>query len=357
MTPAPSLSNNREARNFLPPQLLSHKGFSLLEVLIALTIMATVSAFMFPALIQFQDQGVREISKNDLADRAQRLSIYLSRELGMAGFMLGRRPEPSITVNTTNYDATILVNNSNNADDEITILKAESFFPKVVAFENVASGGTNIKIEIPRDEFQTSNGNLISSADDRRAHLGLQADTSYNNIAFENHKRGYPLLNDADKGVQFTGITAAVVQATIKLKAGDDLREDISEGSEILKVRAKRFYVATSGGESQLLIDDLSAPPATILDRSVDGFQVRYLIDGTWEDNPAHAEDIRVIRFYLLVRSLNPQKGLTNTTDYSSQMGPKTGSNIPAGTYGPYNDAFRRLVITEDVEVKNYVAR
>jgi len=312
---------------------------------------------MFPTLIQFQDQGIKEISKNDLADRAQRLSLYLSRELGMAGFMLGRRPEPSITVNTTNYDATILVNNSNNADDEITILKAESFFPKVVAFENVASGATSIKIEIPRAEFQNSNGNLISSADERRGHLGLQADTSYNNIAFENHKRGYPLLNDADKGVKFTGITAAVVQATIKLKASDGLREDISQGSEILKVRSKRFYVATVDGESRLLMDDLTASPIPILDRSIDGFQVRYLIDGTWEDDPDHAEDIRVIRFYLLVRSLSPQKGLNNTTDYSSQMGPKTGSSIPAGTYGPYNDAFRRLIVTKDVEVKNYVAR
>lgn len=355
MTPALSLLNNREGRYFRA-RLHSHKGFSLLEVLIALAIMATVSTFMFPTLIQFQDQGVKEISKNDLADRAQRLSIYLSRELGMAGFMLGRRPEPSITVNATTYDATIRVNNSNNADDEITILKAESFFPKLVALTNVNSGGTSISVEIPRAEFTNSNGNLISSAVERRAHLGLQADTSYNNIAFENHKRGYPLLNDSDNGVQFTGITAAAVQATIKLKTSDGLREDISQGTEIFKVRSKRFYVEISGGESQLRIDNLSGT-ATILDRNVDGFQVSYLTDGTWEDNPAHAEDIRAIRFYLLVRSLNPQKGLNNTTDYSSQMGPKIGSNIPAGTYGPYNDAFRRLVITKDVEVKNYVAR
>ena len=81
----------------------------------------------------------------------------------------------------------------------------------------------------------------------------------------------------------------------------------------------------------------------------VDGFQVEYVLaDGTATAVLAanNIVNVRAIRIWLLLRSDFPAKDYKNTNTYTlGQAGPV---NV-----GPFNDNYRRLLLTKTVEVKN----
>lgn len=354
-------SSNRPAK--VPAS--GQAGFSMIEVLITLGIMAVLAAFMFPAFWDFQRQGLSEISKNDTYDRAERIKAFVADEIKMAGYMVGRNFTTPLTIGANTYQTSIAVSNSDNDNDEITIIKGEPAFPPL--FVN----SYNSAVAPPKVEICVAEDSLPSSDSAKRTALGLRAGTVYDLVSFGNQKRVYRLFNDANEGVDigatFTGKTtpspnppAGTCEETydtrlMTLALQETLRDDVPQGTEVMPVRARRFHIVASGSESQLRRSDLSQDE--IIDRQVDGLQLQYLVNGNWVDDPAASgagtEDIRAVRFYLLVRSLTADPKWTDSTDYSSQMGP----NVAANTYGPYNDNFRRVVVVGEVEVKNYVTK
>jgi hypothetical protein len=88
----------------------------------------------------------------------------------------------------------------------------------------------------------------------------------------------------------------------------------------------------------------------------VDGFHVEY---GVWDSLtstlantnvlPANQiENVRYITIWLLLRADFPSRSYTNSTVYV--LGQSDLKNI-----GPFNDSYRRLLLTRTVEVKNAV--
>ncbi|GAB4560265.1 MAG: hypothetical protein Tsb0017_17010 [Geothermobacteraceae bacterium] len=334
-------------------------------MLITLGVMAILAAFMFPSFWNFQRQGLAEISKNDLLDRAERIKSFVADEIKMAGYMVGRNFSTPLTIGANTYQTSIAVSNSDNGDDQITIIKGESAFPPLfVNNYNSASVPPTVRICVADDS-------LSGSDSDKRATLGLRAGTVYDLVSFGNQKRVYRLYDDANEGVNIGGTFAAKSNPAPNPPAGtceetydtrlvtlslqETLRDDVPQGTEVFPVRARQISIVASGGENQLRLSDQNQNE--IIDRQVDGLQFQYLVNGNWVDDPVAAgagtEDIRAVRFYLLVRSLAVDKDRTDTTDYSPQMGP----NVAANTYGPYNDNFRRVVVVGEVEVKNYVTK
>ncbi|WP_187426567.1 prepilin-type N-terminal cleavage/methylation domain-containing protein [Geothermobacter ehrlichii] len=330
----------------------SQAGFSLIEVMIALCIMGILAAFMFPAFWEFQKQGLREICKNDLYDRAERLKIFVGDEIKMAGFLVGRNFSTDLSIGGNTYPTSIVVTDNDNADDEISFIKGEESFPPIFVLDTLAGPPVQVRTCVAQDSLAGLSSN------DKRARLGLEGGTVHDRIAFANQKRIYQIFDDVNDGVSFGAVVTAgnapcnktfdTQLVTISLTTS--LIDDVPEGTEIFPVRVRRFHIVKSGSESQLRYSDLDQDE--IIDRQVDGLQLQYLVDGNWVDAPGATEDIRAVRFYLLVRALAPDQGLINTVDYSSQMG-----NAVSNTYGPYNDAFRRIVVVGEVEVKNYVTR
>jgi len=340
-------------------------------VLITLGVMAILAAFMFPSFWNFQRQGLAEISKNDLLDRAERIKSFVADEIKMAGYMVGRNFSTPLTIGANTYQTSIAVSNSDNGDDQITIIKGESAFPPLFV-NNYNSGSVPPTVEIcaANTAFENPDGSPLSH-DDIRGRIGLRAGTVYDLVSFGNQKRVYRLYDDANEGVNIGGTFAAksnpdptppagTCEETydtrlVTLSLQETLRDDVPQGTEVFPVRARQISIVASGGENQLRLSDQNQNE--IIDRQVDGLQFQYLVDGNWVDDPVAAgagtEDIRAVRFYLLVRSLAVDKDRTDTTDYSPQMGP----NVAANTYGPYNDNFRRVVVVGEVEVKNYVTK
>lgn len=327
---------------------LRQAGFSLIEIMIVLAVLGVTMSFMLPSLIAFQSQAISEISKDDLADRGTRVLDYLAEELRMTGYMVTSNPryadETSVVLKHNTVSGTplvtfansIRVSNANAADDEITILKAASFFPRVGVETDAASGAGLAGNYIDLDRAPTDTGEVKPGAA-----------SAYSLVAFSNHKAVYRVDSFVYQVDSFESSTK-----TDKLELNQGIEDPISgetaagekDGTELLAVRANRIYV--SGGA--LHLDNYEKDQT--LDFGVDGLQFRYLLaDGSFSDAPLQPDQIRGIQFFLLIRSLTAEKDLNLSQDYSSQMGP----NVTGGTYA-YNDRFRRSVLTELIEVKNY---
>jgi len=78
---------------------------------------------------------------------------------------------------------------------------------------------------------------------------------------------------------------------------------------------------------------------------NVEALQFRYqLADGTWTLTPGVPGNIRVIQVTLLGRTRNADPNYKNTTVYDTPSGAK---------WGPYNDGFRRQLMTSTVKLWN----
>ncbi len=307
-------------------------GFSLIEVLLAMAIMGVLAAFVLPSLFHVQNQGIAALAGNDLTDRAARLGRFVAEEVRMAGFMVGPRPgNPAGAVPTLDHPSAgggisfptaILPDNRDDGNDSVTFLKARSFFPRLEVA--AVQAGDLIELDDLRSDTQIDAANATSP---------------YSWVVFENHKVLY----------QVRERNAAA--DTLRLAA--DLREPPAPGNEVFGVRPVRFFVEPDGAGRSVLRYDTFAMKETI-DPGVDGMQVEYLTVNdaggvAWKEDPARPERIRAVRIHLLVRALTAERGFRDGTDYSQRMGPRV---LPE-TYGPYNDGFRRMVVTELVEVKN----
>ncbi len=66
------------------------RGFTLIEVMVAISIFALIAAITFPALIQFLDMRERLSKKNDSINALQKTFLFMSRDLGFAINRLGK---------------------------------------------------------------------------------------------------------------------------------------------------------------------------------------------------------------------------------------------------------------------------
>jgi prepilin-type N-terminal cleavage/methylation domain-containing protein len=306
-------------------------GFSLIEILIGMTIMGVLASIVLPALLHVQRQGVAALGKNDLADRAARLGQFVAEEIRMAGFMVGPLPADAAGAvpqvdhqsagGSTAFPTALLPDNHDAADDSVTLLKGRPFFPRLAV---AATAGNLITLDDLRSDTQ----------------IDVAAATSpYSWVVLENHKVLYQVL--------------ARNAAADTLTLATSLREPVGPGNEVFGVRPVSFFVETDAAGRPVLRYDTFAMKET-LDNGVDGLQFEYLTVNeagatVWQEAPDRPERIRAVRFHLLVRALLPEPDFRNDTDYSTRM----GARVVPETYGPYHDGFRRMVVTELVEVKN----
>lgn len=69
---------------------LKNKGFTLIEIMVAIAIFALIAAIAFPALIQFLDIRERVSKKNDSIAALQKTFLFMSRDLSYAVNRLGK---------------------------------------------------------------------------------------------------------------------------------------------------------------------------------------------------------------------------------------------------------------------------
>jgi type II secretory pathway pseudopilin PulG len=308
----------------------SCRGHTLVELLVAMGLATLVGIIVLPAVFSLQARGLAEVSRNDLQARAERLLRFLGDDLRSAAFLVGPLPRradgsspvvvhDSLPGNPAETLAHALSPEDGGADhdDALTIIKAESFFPPIELSLTAGSGAMTMQIDRSPNQSPGSSREI------------LPAPEAISHVVLANHRTCYP--------VGSTGPTLHLL---------DSLFVSVPAATELLGLRAHRLYLQRIGSKGRLRCDDFTSDE--ILDDDVDGLQFEYLLaDGHMVDLPADRLAIRGIRVSLLVRDQRPDR------DYRDQTVYRLGNR----DYGPYDDSFRRIVVSETIEVKNHALR
>jgi prepilin-type N-terminal cleavage/methylation domain-containing protein len=301
-------------------------GVTLIELLVAMAIASIIGTMILQMVINFQSRILSEISRNDLQDRAERLIRFLASDIRDAAFLLGPVPRRADgTSLALVHDSlagdpletlpfSILAEDNSSGDDRLTIVKAVSFAPPLRLAQPGLSGETGLLLN-RRPNLSPGSSRELQPAPEAINHLVLA-----------NHRSCY-----------------AVQLADLALQLDQPLGEESPADTEVLGVRAYLYQLDPFAGSNRLRRDDFTS--RDILDAAVDGLQFEYLLqDGSLVSRPARPQDVRGVRISLLVRDLRADQGYISETVYT----------LGNRSYGPFRDHYRRSLVSQLVEVKNY---
>jgi type II secretory pathway pseudopilin PulG len=303
------------------------RGHTLVELLVAMGLAALVGTIVLPAVFSLQARGLAEVSRSDLQERGERLLRFLDNDLRAAAFLVGGKPRrvsgtPPVVVHdsapgdpaVTLAQAIVPEDGGADQDDVLTIVKAESFFPPIHLATDASSGAMVLNLSRRPNQSPGSSREIYPAPE------------AISHVALANQRTCYPVSNVGQALQLLEGLALPAATAT-----------------ELLGLRAHRLYLQRTGRSGRLRCDDLTSDE--ILDDAVDGLQFEYLLaDGRMVDLPSDPRAVRGIRVSLLVRDLRSDRDFLDQTVY--RLGNRS--------YGPYRDNFRRIVVSEMIEVKNH---
>ena len=318
--------------------LNSTHGFTLVELMVSMVLGLVISAAAVNIYLESrysyqQDEELARLQENG------RFSLnYLKRELTLSGFLGGIRDKENLGVSAvttdcgdgTNWalDASVpfdLLSDNDGATDLTSINGIEW---NCITPTELESGSDVFSIKRTSDAPTLRNGNLQSDGEDlEQWYLRIfnynQYNWSYINTAIPTDDA------TADSGVDYWEYYAKIFY----------LRNYAVTSSDGIPTLCVRTLIGDDFSEQCLVegIEDLQIEVG--VDRDDNGTVEQYL------NTPAAADfdDIRAVRLYLLVRSINEIPGYTNNKSY--RLGQTV---IPA-----FNDGFIRRVFSTTIKLRN----
>jgi prepilin-type N-terminal cleavage/methylation domain-containing protein len=323
-------------------------GTTLVELMIAMTIFLIFLAVAYPTFT-FLGQRMSDVqAKQELTQKGQRILNYMAEELRLAGLFVGATPKVSFCGEGTATNS--LMHTDGNPYDTLTFLTSEQVLnntnnaaiPFLVMNAAAPSGAATIPVN-------ATNANVS----------GLELGTG-NARAFVTFDTLAPtIMNRAYEVTAYDGTSLTI---------SPPLDQALNKGSNVYVVVRKRFDVDTTSAKRNLRMvlwrSDCATNPATLLEAhdktggtawgGVDALQFEYVFNNGTMQNTIAATDIsnvRAINIWLLVRSDFPERDFVNTTTYA--VGTSGSAGLVPITVGPFNDNFRRMLLSKRVEVKN----
>jgi len=152
---------------------------------------------------------------------------------------------------------------------------------------------------------------------------------------------GYELDNDN------TLITADAANLSFRLLADEDGIDNDGDGAtdEPNEEETIQYSLTDTAGDADALNDDLQRQAGgAAIAGNIENLEFIYtLVDGTQTTTPATLEDIRAVGISILFRTAQETRATDNAT-YTT---------LSTAGWGPYNDGFRRQMVTTRVQCRN----
>lgn len=323
-------------------------GFTVIEIMISLFIFGLLMAMLYPTFDSVSNRVSEQDAKQALMQKGQRVMDYMGEEFRLAGLFIGSNPSLMYCGEATATDSIV------HADavpcDTVTILTSERItttmdgIPYLSTFSQSLQGNNVITVNVPASSYVSA----ITPATGTAGNAGAF-------ITFDTLKPNIGAL--VYQVTQFAGSHLTIMRNN---DPSLGLEQAVNRSSNAYSVVRKRFAVTASRSlQVQQWNSDCSLNPEDLVSSwgpgnnngGVDGFEVEYTV---WDPvsnsigtrtviNAGDVVNVRAVMVWLLLRSDFPTKEYKNNDTYS----------LGAVTAGPFNDAYKRELMTKTVEVRN----
>lgn len=363
-------------------RISSHSGMTLTEVMVSIAVFAILVAVLYPtfSFLRAQNSYVGDIET--LYNRGQRVLDYLADDLKLAGMLLGPDARvPYCTGGAIPADPNIVSHTTGNPFDTLTFLTS---VPAGLDMSTSCVNGQQDCNGIARIDNSLTTRCEAGEGDTT---IGVDAGAGcVDLVAVSGNDNGRSLITFETLAPLEVGIAGAAPQVyyTVtgtgkSLSISPAFRYAIPANSTVYAVRQYRYRVNTAGSRRSLIRDGWNSACTTAGSQStliettaaspesggIDGLRFEFVYENpvtktlvTRRTLPLNQQEwtdwkfsqLKAIKVWLLVRADVPDRLYTDTGTYT------LGETSPA-TLGPYNDPYRRLMLSKTVEVKNLALR
>ncbi|MBI5141518.1 MAG: prepilin-type N-terminal cleavage/methylation domain-containing protein [Nitrospirae bacterium] len=348
-------------------RLSNQRGTTLTELLVAMAVFAGFIALLYPAFTFFKKQSSHVSDKQMLSLRGNQILNYLAEEVKMAGFLVGPASNLSFcgggisTVNHSDGDRFDTLDFLTSIPVERDVKEARevtegNYF--LTLTNDFSSGSNSFSASFNSKSMQGSTRIKPTSESKGNARSLITFET----LSPTTGKRVYEVsgISSENNVISISGSIDQTVPGGSMVYSVQRLGFQVDGDRQLSRVE----WDADCGINTVNKIDFTSGNDNIL--GGVDGLQYEFFVRGA--DNrmsvgstigAGDLENLAAIRIWVLLKAEVPDSGYTNDEKYvlgtlqdpdNPQSPPITGVVL-----GPYNDSFRRLLLTKAVEVKNLV--
>jgi len=385
--------SNRAAWLFHAKRQFKNNGVTLVELMVTLGIFILLIAIMYPAFSYLQNHISYSNDMQVLNNNGQRILDYIAEDIRMAGFLVGPDARIPVCMTQPPNNPNVLAHNRNGAFDSLSLITAIPVelhtSSRCMNSQTDCAGNNRIDYALTT-KCDAASGSLtitVDAADDCFDNIIVPA-SGINNaksiITFESLAPIAAAVSGEVPKVYYivsgTGKTTLTLTESLAQRIPDNstvfavrqytydvqnrtlrrsgLNKDCNNTGEVAKLIETNSLNTDSGGIDGLRFEfiyekPLSGTPSfTCVDlpngNLISCTTIPSTNAGDWSLLPLR--NLKAVRIWILLRSDKPDRNYKNTEKYVL-------GNAEQLTLGPYNDNYRRLLITRTVEVKNLAYR
>jgi prepilin-type N-terminal cleavage/methylation domain-containing protein len=345
------------------------RGFTLIELLVSMAVFLVLIGFMYPTFTFIKDQSSKISDIEALSERGQRIIDYIAEDIKMVGFVVGpKRDIPYCMTPSPGSGVSVLVHSDGAPFDSLRFIKAE---PVEIVMSatciNAQTGCDTDTVDYKLDICtEVANPDQIA-VDASKSCLSTElVPTSETGGLDVNAKSLITFRTE----IQLPEVYVVTNYSTKTITLDKDLVKAVTPGTPVYALRQYEYSVEDPNTTPATLrrlswSKDCDTYPVDIdeavsTDGGIDGLQFEFIvydsISGsliTQSTPPSELNDLRAIRIWLLVRSERADRSYKDSNSYALGSLDAQGDVITGVTVGPFNDNYRRILLTRTVEVKN----
>lgn len=375
---------------------IKNDGVTLIELMITMAIFLILSGVMYSSFSYLTSYISQTNEIQSLNNKGQKILDYISEDIKMAGFLIGPDARIPICVSSTPSFPNVLEHSRNGAYDSLSIITAEPV--QLEQTDSCMNGQKDCAGNVRKDYALTtrcnasSGGNAIGVDATSTCYDGMIVPVSGNKnakslITFETLAPTASAVSGEAPRVYFT-VSSTGESLTIQ----ESLPQEIPDNSTVFTLRKYTYDVDVQNGVRNLrrwgLNKDCGTKGeiATIVETNnlntaaggIDGLRFEFIYEKPISGNPSFPctnipntnlmscstipttnsndwsllpfRQLKAIRVWLLLRSDKADRNYIDSKTYVL-------GNASSVTLGPFNDNYRRLLLTRAIEVKNLAYR